>query len=145
MVASQAQDRAEVFDVLNRYAEAADRRDWPLYDQVFTSDATADYGMSKLTGRQAIVNLIRKNLGGCGPTQHLLGNHTAEIDGDEARASCRVRAFHRGAGDHSADTYEILGTYHHELVRTADGWRTRQLRMDIAAELGTRDVLQPER
>jgi hypothetical protein len=64
------------FDVLNRYGEAADRRDWPLYDQVFTSDATADYGMSKLTGRQAIVNLIRKSLGGCGPTQHLLGNHT---------------------------------------------------------------------
>jgi hypothetical protein len=74
-----------------------------------------------------------------------LATTPAEIDGDEARASCRVRAFHQGVGDHSADTYEILGTYYHELVRTADGWRTRQLRMDITAELGTRDVLQPER
>jgi hypothetical protein len=141
---SQGQDRAEVFDVLNRYAEAADRRDWSLYDQVFTPDATADYGVSKLAGRQAIVDLIRNSLGGCGPTQHLLGNHTAQVDGDEAHASCRVRAFHRGTGDHSAETYELLGTYYHELVRTADGWRTRQLRMDIAVELGRRDVLQPE-
>jgi hypothetical protein len=141
---SQAQDRAEVFDVLNRYAEAADRRDWSLYDQVFTPDATADYGVSKLAGRQAIVDLIWKSLGGCGPTQHLLGNHTAQVDGDQAHASCRVRAFSRGAGVRSSETYELLGTYYHELVRTADGWRTRQLRMDIAAELGRRDVLQPE-
>jgi hypothetical protein len=92
MVPSQAQDRAEVFDVLNRYPEAADRRDWPLYDLVFTPDATAEYGMSKLTSRQAIVNLIRKSLGGCGPTQHLLGNQTAEVDGDEARASWCARS-----------------------------------------------------
>jgi SnoaL-like domain len=42
-VPSQAQDRTEVFEVLNRYGEAADRRDWSLYDQVFTPDATADY------------------------------------------------------------------------------------------------------
>ena len=141
---SQAQDRAEVFDVLNRYADAADRRDWSLYDQVFTPDATADYGVSKLASREAIVDLIRKSLGGCGPTQHLLGNHTAQVDGDEAHASCRVRAFHRGVGEHSAETYELFGTYYHDLVRTADGWRTRQLRMDIAVELGTRDVLQSE-
>jgi hypothetical protein len=144
-VPTPAQDRAEVFDVLNRYADAADRRDWSLYDQVFTPDATADYGVSKLAGREAIVALIRNSLGGCGPTQHLLGNHTVQVDGDEAHASCKVRAFSRGAGDRSADTYELLGTYYHDLVRTADGWRTQHLRMDVAVELGTRDVLQPER
>ena len=140
---SLAQDRSEVFDVHNRYAEAADRRDWSLYDHVFTVDATADYGVSKLTGREAIVKLIRKNLAGCGPTQHLLGNHTAQVDGDEAHGSCKVRAFGQGAGARSAETYEILGTYHHDLVRTAEGWRTRHLRMTVAIELGTRDVLQP--
>ena len=126
---------------MNRYGDAADRRDWSLYDRVFTSDATADYGVSKLAGRDAIVRLIRTSLGGCGPTQHLLGNHTAEVEGDEAHGSCKVRAFCRGAGDRSGDTYEVLGTYHHDLVRTADGWRTQRLRMDIVAELGTRDVL----
>jgi ketosteroid isomerase-like protein len=144
-VPSQAEDQAEVFEVLNRYSEAADRRDWSMLDQVFTPDATADYPASKLAGREAIVKLLRDSLGGCGPTQHLLGNHTAYIDGDEAHASCRVRAFSQGVGDHSADTHEVLGTYFHDLVRTADGWRTRHLRMEVAVERGTRDVLQPER
>jgi SnoaL-like domain len=143
-VPSEASDRAEVFDVLNRYGEGCDTRDWALFDRVFLADATADYGRSKLAGRDQIVALIRGALGGCGPTQHLLGNHTARIDGDEAHASCKVRAFHQGAGDRSDGTYELLGTYHHHLVRTADGWRTRHLRLDVAVEFGDRDVLQPE-
>ena len=117
---SHAEDRAEVFDVINRYAEAADRREWSLYDQVVTADATA-YPRSKLVSREAIVALLRNSLGGCGPSQHLLGNHTAHIDGDEAHASCRVRAFAQGAGDRSADTYELFGSYQHDLARTADG------------------------
>jgi SnoaL-like domain len=58
-----------------------------MFDQVFTPDATADNIVSKLVGREAIVKLLRDSLGGCGPTQHLLGNHTAYIDGDEAQAS----------------------------------------------------------
>src|SRR5262249_43784428 len=119
-------------------------RDWSLFDDVFTPDAIADYPTSKLAGRDAIVNLIRNALGGCGPTQHLLGNYTAYLHGDAAKASCKGRAFHQGSGDRSASTYALLGTYHHDLVRTPDGWRTRHLRMDIAAELGTRDVLRPE-
>jgi hypothetical protein len=139
----EAGDRAEVFDVLNRYGEGCDTRDWSLFERVFTADATADYGRSQLSGRDEIVALIRRNLGGCGPTQHLLGNHTARIEGDEAHASCNVRAFHQGVGDRASDTYEVLGTYHHDLVRTADGWLTRHLRMDVAAELGERAVLQP--
>jgi limonene-1,2-epoxide hydrolase len=143
--ADRAQDRAEVLDVLNRYGEAADRRDWSMFDQVFTPDATADYPTSKLVGREAIVKLIRNALGGCGPTQHLLANHTVRLDGDEAHASCKVRAFSQGAGDRSAGTHELLGTYYHDLVRTRDGWRTRHLRMEVAVELGTRDALQPER
>jgi ketosteroid isomerase-like protein len=143
-VTSENRDRAEVLDVVNRYAEACDRRDWGLFDRVFTADATADYGGEfELAGREAIAGMVRSMLGGCGPTQHLLGNHTVEVEGDTARASCKVRAFHAGIGDHDGSTYEVLGEYHHDLVRTAAGWLTAHLRMDIAVELGTRDVLQP--
>jgi SnoaL-like protein len=137
-------DRIQVLDVMNRYAEACDRRDWDLFERVFADDATVDYGGTvQLSGRDAIVAMIRSMLGGCGPTQHLLGNHTAVITADTARASCKIRAFHTGAGVHASSTYEVLGAYHHELVRTPDGWRTRHLRMDVDVELGTRDVLQP--
>lgn len=142
-MSSQVPDLLRVFDVLNLYGEAADRRDWALYERVFTPDATADYGGMKLEGRDAIVGLIRNSLGGCGPTQHLLGNHAGGVDGDDAHATCKVRAFHKGAGERSGATYELFGTYHHDLIRTTDGWRTRHLRMDIALEVGTRSVLRP--
>jgi hypothetical protein len=137
-------ERVEVLDVVNRYAEACDRRDWALFDRVFTVGATVDYGGTvRLAGREAIVESIRNMLGGCGPTQHLLGNHRAVVDGDTATASCKVRAFHAGLGEHADRTYEVLGAYHYDLVRTPDGWRTAHLRMDVDLELGTRDVLGP--
>jgi SnoaL-like domain len=143
-VTSEDRDRAQVLDVVNRYAEACDRRDWELLGRVFTVHATVDYGGEfRLGGREAIVGMVRSMLGGCGPTQHLLGNHTARLEGDLAHASCKVRAFHAGTGGQAGLTYEVLGEYHHELVRTPDGWLTTHLRMDVALELGTRDVLQP--
>jgi hypothetical protein len=58
-------------------------------------------------------------------------------------ASCKVRFLAHKAGDRSAETYELLGSYHHDLVRTADGWRTRHLHMEVALELGEPGVLSP--
>ena len=71
---AESADRHAVIDVLNRYAEALDHRDWELLDEVFLADATADYGAGALEGRDAIVGSITDLLGGCGPSQHLLGN-----------------------------------------------------------------------
>jgi hypothetical protein len=60
---SREADRHAVIDVLNRYAEALDHRDWALLDDVFLPDVTADYGVGALTGREAIVRSITDLLG----------------------------------------------------------------------------------
>jgi len=39
---------------------------------------------------------VQSHLGGCGPTQHLLGNYDIDVDGDRASSSCRLRAYHCG-------------------------------------------------
>jgi hypothetical protein len=133
-----------VVDVAVRYAVACDTRDWGLFDDVFLPDVSAEYGPEyQVDGRDAVVAMIRSMLGGCGPTQHLVGSHVVAIDGDRARASCQIRAWHRGAGAAADLTYEAIGSYHDELVRTPDGWRIAKRRMDVIAELGTRDVLGP--
>lgn len=77
------QDRDSVADVVNRYAYALDNRQWTVLDDVFTTDAVARYGTPKspqLNGRENIVASIRSFLDGCGPSQHLLGNHLIEIN-----------------------------------------------------------------
>ena len=142
-MATTFDDHLAIVEVLHRYARACDQRQWALMEDVFTEDVVAEVGDITTTGRKARVDGIRSNLGGCGPTQHLLGNFDIVVDGNEATCSTYVRAFHVGAGDRSDLTYEICATYHDRLRRTPEGWRIHHRRMEIPIELGTREVLQP--
>jgi hypothetical protein len=94
-------------------------------------------------GRDAVVAQVRAALEGCGPTQHLIGNHVVELDGDRARSSCYVRAFAAGApdGPRAGQTYELFAVYRDELVRSANAWQVGRRRMDVVFELGERRVL----
>ena len=137
-------DRHAVIDVLNRYAEALDHRDWVLLDDVFLPDATADYGTGALTGREAIVRSIRDLLGGCGPSQHLLGNYQVTVDEDRARSVCRIRVFHQGAGKKATlEPFECFGEYHDKLRRATDGWRIAHREMVTTIVRGDYGVLGP--
>lgn len=127
--------------VLGRYARLCDERDWTLIDQVFSADATASYGGWALADRAAILKMLRDNLGGCGPTQHLLGNLTVEANAQGVNSSISVRAAHRGAGEKKLETYECMGFYHDRWCSTADGWRIAHRTMVVAFEFGSRKVL----
>jgi 3-phenylpropionate/cinnamic acid dioxygenase small subunit len=133
-------DRLDVIDVVNRYATALDSRDWDLLDRVFAADVKAEFGRS-YAGCEAVKELVRRHLGGCGPTQHLLANHRVEVSGDEASCVASVRAFHAGRGAQAGQIYELLGEYHDRLRRTGAGWRISSRRMVVSHELGTRAVL----
>lgn len=136
-------DRAAVIETVNRYATALDARDWALLDEVFTPDAVCDFGSGPLHGREALRDLIRRMLGGSGPSQHLLANHCVEVDGDSARCVCQVRAFSAGTGPAAGRSYELLGEYRDRLVRTPQGWRIAHREMKVHHEIGSRDVLRP--
>ena len=138
-----AEDRFAVIETLDRYAVALDARDWALLDRVFTADATADYGDYRCTGRAQIRKLVERMLGGCGPTQHMLGVYRIELSGDEASSTCAIRAHHVGRGDQAQLVYECFGEYSDRLVRTSDGWRIRHRAMRITHETGTRAILKP--
>ena len=137
-------DRMAVTDVLNRYATACDTRNWALLDEVFTPDVEADYGGANVFhDRKAVVEMIRSMLGGCGPTQHLLGNYRITIDGDMAGSVCSVRAFHAGVGEAKGKTFEVWGEYRDRLVRTSSGWRIASRQMAVIWVEGSFDVLRP--
>jgi hypothetical protein len=132
-------DRDAILERLADVATALDARDWSALAAAFTADAHG-YGA---TGRGAIVERVRAHLGGCGPSQHLLGNTRVVVDGDTARSLTYARVYHVGAGPAAGAFYECLGQYTDTWARTAGGWRMTARRFDVRIELGNRSVLRP--
>lgn len=140
MASPEWSDWVEIVGALNRFGAILDAREWDRIEEVITPDAVL-YGQQ---GAAAIVdNNLRHYLGGCGPSQHLLGNYDVAIDGDVATSNTLVRAYHRGAGDRADKWFESYGVYHDRWRRTADGWRMTNREMEITANVGDISVLQP--
>ena len=140
-------DNAAVTDVVNRYAYALDDRDWARLDEVFAEDAVARYGTASsapLTGRTAIVQMIRSMLDGCGPSQHLFATHIVSVDGDRAESTCKARVYHYGAGAAAAfEPYECFGVYRHTMRRTGVGWRITELLFEVHHTVGDIRIVTP--
>lgn len=132
--------------VLIAYALLCDRRDWQTIGDVFSDGASACYGGHTLPERAAILAMLRRHLGGCGPTQHLLGNLQVWVDGQgQVTSRTEVRASHRGAGEQQHQTYDCMGHYEDRWTHTPAGWRIAHRTMTVALEFGSRTVLAPER
>jgi hypothetical protein len=138
-----AEDRFAIIETLDRYGLALDAKDWALLDQVFTPDAVGDFGEFQCRDREAIRSMVRSMLGGCGPTQHMLGLYRVAISGNEATSVCAIRAHHVGRGAEAALEYECFGEYRDQLVRMPAGWRIRKRSMRLTHETGSRQILKP--
>jgi hypothetical protein len=138
-----AEDRLAIIETVDRYALALDAKDWTLLDQVFTPDASGDFGEFRCADRDAIRKMILSMLGGCGPTQHMLGVYRIRVAGNEATSVCAIRAHHLGRGAKAHVEYECFGEYSDRLVRTTEGWRIRYRAMRLTHETGDRSILGP--
>jgi hypothetical protein len=129
-------DRLELDQLMVRYVDAIDAKDWDLLDTCFTPDAHLDYSSSggeDGKGDYATIKAwLQTNLAMFPMTQHLIGKSAVTIDGD--RAECRT-IFHNpmgvpvnddgvydaeGSGLH---VFVVGGWYLDTCVRTPDGWR----------------------
>lgn len=132
----------ELHHVLVAYARMCDVRDWAAFDTVFAPEASAEYGGWPLRDRDAIRRMLVQHLGGCGPTQHLLGNLTVEHLPGGLLSRVAVRAAHRGAGELADCSYDCLGEYIDRWALTEAGWRISHRRMVVTLEFGSRRVLR---
>lgn len=132
--------RAELIEALAELAASFDHRDWERSRSLMCEDVEA-YGF---VGVDAVIHdNLRVHLGGCGPSQHLLGNHRIVVNGDEASSITYARVFHQGAGERSALSFECFGEYHDRWKRSDTGWRLASRRFDVSIVLGDFSVLQP--
>ena len=135
-------DKSQIGDLLAQYSTALDTRDWDALGQVFTADASCDYGsLGSPRGVDEITSLVRSTLSGLDATQHLIGNVTVQTDGDQATADCYLIAQHIRTGAPGGDHYLIGGRYSDRLVRTPQGWRISHRTLHRMWTTGNRGVI----
>lgn len=125
---SELADKLAIHEVLYRYARALDTKDWPLMDTVFVADAKLDY--TDVGGpdapRNEVIAWLEASLNPMPMIQHSITNIEVDLRGDEASV---VAMFHNPMQLPGIDGITTCGgRYHHEMVRTPDGWRSRSLR-----------------
>ena len=128
-------DRIEIADLLTRYADAVDRRDWNRYRSVFTPDAHIDYtSVGGVAGTvDEVCGWLAEALVMFESTQHMISNVSVELDGDTAAVTAMViNPMKIPDGTVHGTVWITGGWYHHKLVRTPDGWRSRHLREEAS-------------
>ena len=129
MDAQEISDRADITEVLVRYTRAVDGRRWAELDGLFTADARIDYTAfggiaADLAGAK---RFLAESMAMFAVTQHMLGLSDITFDGDRARA---VTPCHNPMvlTEESGGSVMVCSLwYHHELVRTPEGWRIAAL------------------
>lgn len=122
--AARLLDERAIERLLVRYASAVDERDLPGFDEVFVADATAYYGFSgNISGRAAIVELVRATAEKCSGSQHLIGNFRINIEGGRATAKSSLQAILVGTGAYRDRHLTLWGEYRDRLERRPEGWR----------------------
>jgi hypothetical protein len=106
-------DRAELDEVMNRYAASIDLRDWARLRTVF-ADGEIEADFTSMGVKQVFrgpaerwVDTVRQTITGFDATQHFFANHSAEVDGDRAVDTRYMQARHQLGTEH----YTIGGYY----------------------------------
>lgn len=134
----RSDDRAQITDVLARYAMAVDARDIDRLRSCFASEAVAGYWRGhELRGRDAIAAFIAGAIERFESTQHLIGTHTFDFDGDHAATTTYVHAAHVVADDDGERVVVVGGRYEDRFVREEGVWRIAERRF---AALWTTDA-----
>lgn len=136
-------DRVELEELMNRYAQAIDLRDWARLDRVFV-DGEIEADFTSMGVKQPFrgpahgwIATVRDTITGFDATQHFFANHTAEIDGDRAIDTRYMQARHVLGAAH----YTIGGFYTGHMARTAVGWRIARYRLTVTFTEGDRRLM----
>ena len=119
--------------LLVRYADALDRRRWDSLTQLFIPDATTDWQLAvhhSHTGRDVIVDFVRRSFDRFDRTQHLMSNYRVTVAGDSMVVSCRARNYHALADTALNESIEVLGEYRMRAIRIGRAWRIAHLELE---------------
>lgn len=125
-------DHAELIELLGRYADIADLKEFTeLPGLVLTDPITLDFEAVAGIPPASMplgdyTEVLRGAFAPYAATHHAITGHVVEIDGDRATIHAHVRAEHWLPGD---GPWLVVGFYDNEAVRTPDGWRLSRVRL----------------
>ncbi len=132
-------DRFEIADLLTRYTRAIDGGAWDDLDEVFTPDAHIDYSATGgIVGEfPEVKDWLARTLPMFARRQHLIGQTDVRLEKDTATVTAyflNPLVLVQDGGPEQV--WDFGGYYHHLLVRTERGWRSRELVEELAWKRG---------
>lgn len=117
------EDRFAIRELIDRYSDAVNQRDWAAFSNCFTEDAVWDVGAPfnfKLESRALISKIASEKISEEVYVVQTAEAVTIQVQGDGATARSTIREAVRSPGDKGI---QMVGTYYDQIVRTGDGWR----------------------
>ena len=125
----QLQDQQAIREILIRYGEYLDARDYARYASLFAKEGVWTGGFGSATGPAAIQAMLEEHLGKPEPgfinksNFHLMTTAVIEVHGDTARARSRYLFF--TASPDNKPTPALAGRYVDEFVRENGEWKIK--------------------
>lgn len=131
-------DRAELIELLGRYADIADLKEFTeLPGLVYTDPLTLDFSAvadipPMTTPLGDYLETLRAAFAPYVATHHVITGHVITVDGDRAKIHAHVRAEHwvpEELADGGPRRWLVVGFYDNEAVRTPAGWRLDRVKL----------------
>ena len=130
-------ERERIRDVIYRYCEAVDAKDWDNVMASFTPDAKISHG-SYDGPAETFLGFVQGILNKMTATVHVIGGTTISIDGNRAKLSTAFTSFHSIPGKYDevgpvktggVDTdWIVSGRYVDNLVKIDGEWKISERR-----------------
>lgn len=87
----------------------------------------------------------RQTIGHLDATQHLVGNHVVNVDGDHATCVANIQGTHVLTNPSGGPTWTVGGRYDIALDRCANRWRVSAVSLTVRWTAGNQHILQLNR
>lgn len=125
-------DESELKNLVLALTRALDEREFGALPALYTDDGAIELGGRVHRGRQAIIDAPEHFLGAnYEATYHHVGQIHVDIDGDEAKLSAYVVAYHLPNAAEPMRHQDGGGKINADARRTGDGWRFTNVRLDV--------------
>jgi len=115
-------------DVVMKYAQAIDTKDWDLFRTVFVDDIQLTYGepWGPFDGIDEVVSFVDPFHAPLDGSRHSTTNfRVVAYDGNTAMTRCSVDALLVKADHPDGPFLRVIGAYVDDFVRQPDGWRIK--------------------
>lgn len=135
-------DRAQIIDLLTRFAVSIDTRDWARFRSCFADEVEFDYPASignVTLSADSLLQIAPRFFAHLDATQHLSANHQVEIEGDRAVCLSTLHASHYLDACPGGSIQRQIG-YYRTVLKRLDGWRIVQSEQRVSWNEGNQEV-----